>query len=675
MTLVSQRITLVSAVLMVATLGFGLIVPKVAGIGFLALSALSVGWLTYQRAWLDGELVAMERLFVLFIGAFVVLWLLAWWGHGLSLAGWESLGRMLRLALIIPLFLFVRRLNGWDEAWWVGLIVGAWMMGIFAWWFFLTGQTATYEQRVEGATNPIYFGGIALAFAVMLIPKMTESGMTSLFRAAVIGAVAMAFSASLFSGSRGAWLALLPMVALYSLTLGRRQPTRWRYGLPLLAGLGALFILTLPSVPTSQRFMEGFFEVNQWIDGEMTDGALGRRWHMWLIAMEAMRDHWLTGIGPGGFKEALQLAIDSGEASPLMSPYRHPHNQYLSALTDGGFGLLLLWVLLLGSAGRRFYRLYSSGLHKTRALGWAGLSAITLLAVMSLSESIFERNAGIVWFGFLTATSMGLVQVQRRRELAVPVNRKQRLSVIIITKNESDRIEKCLTPLKGWADEIIVLDSGSEDGTSEIARRFTEKVYDTDWPGYGKQKQRALAMASGDWILSIDADEVLSDALKAEIDLVLKQTEQDQQTGTPAEFDAYTLPWLTHAFGHTLKHGRWSRTPLRLIRQGQGRFTEAVVHETLIPLSKARVGHLDSPLHHYPYRHIAHAESKLGHYAHLQAAARGHHSNLGARPWAMVRAIINFVDNYVFRGACLDGRAGFTLSRLIAQYTYKKYST
>lgn len=674
MTQVSQRITQLSAVLLVLTLGLGLVLPKIAGFGFLALSLTAIVWLTWNRAWFDGQLIALERLFVAFLFLFVLIWVVAWWGHGLSQAGFDGIGRVLRLALIIPLFLFVRRVDGLDRAWWMGLIVGGCAAGGFAWWFFLSGQTATFESRVEGATNPIYFGGISLAIAVMLLAKLSDQDQSRASRGWVLIAIVLAFCASLLSGSRGAWLALIPMMGLYVLTLGRRQPPRWRFGLPLIAGLGAVLVLITPSIPTSERFVEGFYELSQLSQGEMTEGALGRRWHMWSMAFGSMHSHWLTGIGPGEFASTLQQAIERGEASELMADYTHPHNQYLSALTDAGIVLMLILVLLLATAARRFYRLWSSGLQRTRELGWAGLSAVVLLAVMALSESIFERNAGVVWFGLLTAGSMGLVHAQRRRELAKAreIEHKQRLSVIIITLNEADRIESCLTALRGWADEIIVLDSGSQDGTPELARQFTEHVHETDWPGYGRQKQRALDLATGDWVLSIDADEVVSEDLKAEIDWVLAQGVSLR--GNEVEFDAYTLPWVTHAFGQTLQHGRWSRTPLRLIQKGAGRFSDAPVHESLVLARGKKAGHLEGALHHRPYRDLKHARAKLDGYAQLQASVRAATHQYSGSAWvASLRAGANFLDNYILRAAMLDGRAGWTLSVLMARYTFQKY--
>ena len=675
MSVASLRITQLSAALIFITLAGGLVLPKVAGFGFLALSLMALIWLTTQRAWLDGQLMALERIFVLSIALFVGIWLLAWWGHGFSEAGADALGRMLRLLLIIPLFLFIRRVDGLDRAFWSGLMAGGLLAGGFAWWFFLTGQTATFDQRVEGATNPIYFGGIALAMAVMLLPKLLDAHSALGQRGLVGVSILMALCASLLSGSRGAWLALLPMMGLYMVTLGRRQMPYWRYGVPIVAGLGAMLVLLTPSIPTSERFAQGFHELWLLSQGTLTEGALGRRWHMWQTAWSALDGHWLIGIGPGAFAQILQASIDAGVASELMRPYRHPHNQYLSALTDAGVLALMALVVTLGAAARRFYRLFFSGLNSTRQLGWAGLAAVTLLAVMALSESIFERNAGIVWFGLLTSSAMGLVHARRRHELSAPSqsNRTQSLSVIIITCNEADRIDACLQPLVGWADEIIVLDSGSRDDTVARARRYTSQVDQTDWPGFGRQKQRALDRARSDWVLSLDADEVISDELKAEIDLVLTPTDSspgESSSDRGGQFDAYTLPWLTHAFGATLKHGRWSRTPLRLMRRTAGRFTDAVVHEKIVLTTGRHVGHLEAPLHHYSYRDVDHAKAKLDHYAQLQFARRHHRT-----PWgvAFIKAGFHWIDNLIFRAALLDGRAGWVLSGLLARYTYRKY--
>ena len=113
------------------------------------------------------------------------------------------------------------------------------------------------------------------------------------------------------------------------------------------------------------------------------------------------------------------------------------------------------------------------------------------------------------------------------------------LSVILITKNEEKKIKQCLDSVR-FADEIIVLDSGSQDRTVEICRQYTPHVFVTDWPGFGPQKQRALDKATGDWVLSIDADEVVSDKLREEILQAIKA--EDLAGYVVCVWPAYT-PW------------------------------------------------------------------------------------------------------------------------------------
>ena len=132
---------------------------------------------------------------------------------------------------------------------------------------------------------------------------------------------------------------------------------------------------------------------------------------------------------------------------------------------------------------------------------------------------------------------------------------------------------QCLESVK-WADEIIVLDSGSTDATVEICRRYTDRVTVTDWPGFGPQKNRALAMATGDWVLSIDADEEVTPALAQEIQAVLQ---------TPLTTSAvYALPRLSSLLGRPMQHGDWwpDEVP-RLFRRGAAQFSNDLVHERL----------------------------------------------------------------------------------------------
>ena len=164
------------------------------------------------------------------------------------------------------------------------------------------------------------------------------------------------------------------------------------------------------------------------------------------------------------------------------------------------------------------------------------------------------------------------------------MTKKHSLSVILITKNEADRVEKCLQSVAPIADEIIVLDSGSTDNTVEICQRYTDKVHITDWPGFGKQKQRALDLATGDWVLSIDADEALDDTMRASMTALLSQTTID--------CTSYRLPRGVTIYGKTLKHGRSARAVLRLFQREGAQYTLDEVHETVLPAA-GKKGKLD----------------------------------------------------------------------------------
>ncbi|TVQ34681.1 MAG: glycosyltransferase [Wenzhouxiangella sp.] len=656
-----------AAAVLFASLALGLLLPKIAGAGFLLFSLAGIIWLSLSGGWRLRALAPLERLLLAAVLIYVTLWLAAWAWNGLDGAGRDGVGRTLRLLLIIPLLLFVRQLDRLEPAWWLGLTVGAVLAGVYAWWFHLSGQVSVHEHRVDGPTNPIYFGGIALAFAMMLLARVHDASLAAHERIWTVLAIMLAISASTLSGSRGAWLVLPLLLPVYLVTLGVEQRPLKRYLTALALVLVALIVMLNPMVPMSERAGEAASDLARLVQGEQAEGTLGRRVVMWQISWQLFLEHPLAGAGPGGFRQALESAIASGRAEPDFLAYRHPHSAYLSALNHGGLVGLLSLLLLFAYVVRHHVRVWHTGLRETRLLGWSGLAALSTLMVIALTESIFERNTGIVWFALFAAIPAGLIHARRRQVLYQPAPpRRHGLSVIIICKNEADRIGRCLESVAGWADEVIVLDSGSSDATVEIARRHTDSVHETDWPGYGRQKQRALEMARFDWVLSMDADEALDEELRREIDRVLAQPE-------PAHH-GYALTWLTHAFGQTLSFGHWARTPLRLVMRERAHFTLAQVHEKIVMAPDSRIGLLEGPLHHRVFRDIEHARAKFDRYARLQAAERhqrGRRIHFPVTPW--IRALLNFLDNYFLRTAFLDGKAGLTMSRLHAEYTLKKY--
>ena len=233
-------------------------------------------------------------------------------------------------------------------------------------------------------------------------------------------------------------------------------------------------------------------------------------------------------------------------------------------------------------------------------------------------------------------------------------------SVIVITKNEATVIRRCLESV-AWADEIIVLDSNSTDATVEISRQCKARVEITaDWQGFGVQKNRALALATGDWVLSIDADEWVTEGLRAELQAAMAM---------PGATSAFRMPRLSSYCGRFMRHsGWWPDYVTRLFRRGQARFSDDLVHEKLIV--EGAVGALRVPLMHESYRNLEQVLSKVNSYSSAGAAMarqRGRRASLGG---AVLRGMWTFFRSYFLRAGFLDGREGFMLAVSNAEVTY-----
>jgi glycosyltransferase involved in cell wall biosynthesis len=235
------------------------------------------------------------------------------------------------------------------------------------------------------------------------------------------------------------------------------------------------------------------------------------------------------------------------------------------------------------------------------------------------------------------------------------------LSVILITKNEAELVGQCLESVK-WADEIIVVDSGSTDITVDICRRYTDKVVVTDWPGFGPQKNRALAMATGEWVLSIDADEEITPALAVEIQRALQ---------TPTA-QGYTLSRLSSYCGRFMWHSGWWPDPvLRLFRRDAGVFTDVRIHERVVV--QGHIQALHEPMLHHSYGSLDQVLHKVNHYSHegaLALQAKGRRAGLST---AIGHGLWAFIRTYIIKRGFLDGREGFILAISNAEGTYYRY--
>lgn len=242
-----------------------------------------------------------------------------------------------------------------------------------------------------------------------------------------------------------------------------------------------------------------------------------------------------------------------------------------------------------------------------------------------------------------------------------------RLSVTIIAKNEERTIREALASVVEIADEMVVVDSGSTDRTVEIAQRFGARLYRQEWLGYAAQKNIALDLASGDWVLSLDADEIVTPALAAEIREVLRG-------GVPEKVAGFKIPRLLFIGDAAVPGGGfYPDAQLRLIRKGKGRFRSRLVHESI--QVEGEVRQLKHDMLHYAYRDAAEFAAAMDEYARLSAR---HFFETGYGPWQSSRMneiLLPFWTLFyrqIIRGGVLQGKLVWQLNLMYADYVRKK---
>ncbi len=240
-----------------------------------------------------------------------------------------------------------------------------------------------------------------------------------------------------------------------------------------------------------------------------------------------------------------------------------------------------------------------------------------------------------------------------------------KISAVIISFNEEKNIEDAIRSV-AWTDEILVVDSESGDRTREIAESLGATVITNPWPGFSAQKQFATDRATHDWILSLDADERVSEALKSEI--------QDlQQHGTPA--DGYRIPRLSYYMEKPIKHGGWyPDLQLRLFNRQRGRWNGAVIHESVKMDLGAPVGRLRSDIIHYTVESASHHQRMIAdRYAPLGARKMFEEGRRTSPVQAVFSSCFAFVRAYLLKLGFLDGFAGFCIAYFAAHNTYLKH--
>lgn len=246
---------------------------------------------------------------------------------------------------------------------------------------------------------------------------------------------------------------------------------------------------------------------------------------------------------------------------------------------------------------------------------------------------------------------------------ASPPGSRPSVSVILIAKNEEAVIARCLESVQ-WADEIVLVDSGSTDRTLHIAEQLHARTIVTpDWPGPGPQRNRAIDQATSDWILALDADEWVTPQLRDEILAAVSAS---------SNYAGYRIPRLSSYCGRRMRHsGWWPDYVSRLFRRGQARFGGGIVHDHLIP--EGPLGKLRNPLMHEAITDLDDMLQKLNSYSswgaqmlHEKGRRAGISTALGHGTWT-------FLKTYLFRAGFLDGREGFMLAVSNAEGAYYKY--
>ncbi|WP_166266264.1 O-antigen ligase family protein [Marinobacter caseinilyticus] len=589
---------------------------------------------------------------------FVVASALSWFNAGLGYEGFKTLGSDVRFILFWPLIIALTysELRASTLFLAFGLTALSALAAVLAHFAQSTETLTPYlAGRLGGGINPIMFGNLALLGGALslvggLYFRRQPSDQIKALVLIIAGLAALVVAG--LSQTRSNLIALPVLLLLITPLLT-----------PRLRRMSVLVIIIIAAVSftTSDRI--------QTMMASLSNGVLEQgitiRFELWQLAWNLFLDNPILGAGLNSFTQAAAEASSRGDISPtiLTCCTGHAHNDVLNLMATRGIAGLLSWLFLLGVPLFIFGRYITSRHPATAHMAVAGTMVPAAYIVFGLTEATLSRNLYLTFYLLLIAS----VSAAFFRELSASCYRPRSVTVsaTVITMNEADHIADCLQSARLVADEIIVLDSGSSDGTADIARQYADVVEVTDWPGFGIQKQRALEKATGDWVLSIDADERITPELASEINHRLAEPDAD----------AYKLPWAVTIYGKRLDFGRSGRAPLRLFRREGVRFSDALVHEKILIPDGRKTRTLRGRLTHYTHRDFGHSLEKSSKYAWLGAQEK---YRQGKQTRTMVyptlRALLTFVQVYFIRFGFLDGSVGYLTAVTYAQVTFNKYA-
>lgn len=589
---------------------------------------------------------------------FVAVSVYSWISEGATYEGGKTLGTHARFILFWPLIIAMSfaRIRAKTFFFAIGLAALS-AMAVFI--THLASYEGSSEQflsaRFGGGINAISFGNIALLGGAMTLVGglffSREKGPVIAGPLFFVGAIAIAVS--MLSETRSSLIAL-PFLLLLLAPLFKRP---WQ-----LASIILIPALVIGAIATSDRMSQS---IEALVQGDRLDTSTESRFEVWSLAWDMLRENPWAGAGLGGYGSEINSAVENGKASPFLAECctGHAHNDLLNNAATSGIPGILSWAFLIFIPLITFLRHIFSKHSPTAHIAVAGAMVSTGYFFFGLTEATFNRSLFLTFY-LLSITGISTALFNELSASYVR-DRTRKVSATIITKNEADNIADCLRSAQLVADEIIVLDSGSSDATVEIAKKYADIIEVTDWPGFGIQKQRALEKATGEWVLSLDADERITHELAREINHHLADPDAD----------AYKLPWAVTLYGTRLDFGRSGRAPLRLFRREGVRFSNAMVHEKILIPEGRKTKTLRGRLTHYTHRHFGHALEKSAKYAWLGSQEK---FRKGKKTRTLVyptfRGLLTFFQVYIIRFGFLDGSVGFLVAVTYAQGSFNKYA-
>lgn len=589
---------------------------------------------------------------------FVLISFYSWAIEGFTYEGGKTLGTHARFILFWPLIIVLSYARLGANT----LFAGAGLLSLSVIGLLSSAMTANQgsldallDGRFGGGINPISFGNIALLGSFLTLTgalffySSKRRPIACLFFATGIAAALVA----LLSQTRSNLVALPFLLLLLAPLLNKKLR---------IISVIAVPVVLVAAIATNERMPSSLEGV---LNNATPGSSIAIRMETWEQAWRMFADNPWTGVGLGGYTHEIEASVASGESSASLIDCctGHAHSDLFNIAATSGIPGILSWALLILIPLSFFARHLFSPHTATRHLAAAGSMVSVGYLLFGLTEATFNRTLFLTFY-LLSIAGIAAALINELNASYVR-QRAKTVSATIITMNEEDHIADCLKSARLVADEIIVLDSGSTDRTVEIAKQHADIIEVTDWPGFGIQKQRALEKATGDWVLSLDADERITPELAREINHRLAEPDAD----------AYKLPWAVTIYGSRLDFGRSGRAPLRLFRREGVRFSDALVHERILIPEGRKTRMLRGRLTHYTHRDFGHSLEKSAKYAWLGSLEK-HRKGKKTRTmiYPTLRGLMTFVQVYFIRFGFLDGAVGYLTAITYAQVTFNKYA-